>query len=156
LTLSLSLSLPFSLTLSLYLSLSYTPERLADCSEEMADDDDDQLLSADKRGRGVDAWSICPPHMTDVDCFYAYLRVYARLRKAAEASDRVSMRNIGKRGQSAMTSTSLSESDRARTKLKLVKLCPDGMSPAGCFQLTKRVYQQVLSNLQDAALKTPM
>ncbi|BFZ15744.1 hypothetical protein BsWGS_18783 [Bradybaena similaris] len=35
--------------------------------------------------------------MERVDCFYEYLRVYARLRKDVEYSNSVSVRNIGKR-----------------------------------------------------------
>ncbi|XP_046378798.1 uncharacterized protein LOC124150775 [Haliotis rufescens] len=54
-----------------------------------------------KRGRDmVDAWALCPPDMEQMDCFYTYLRLYARLRKAARETDQVSMRNIGKRGSS--------------------------------------------------------
>lgn len=107
----------------------------------------DLYRTADKRGSGgVDAWSICPPHMTDVDCFYAYLRVYARLRKAAEESDRVSMRNIGKRSSVA----SSSEFSRARSRLRLMQLCPDDLSPATCYQAAKLLYQRVLASLHNA------
>ncbi|XP_046581141.1 uncharacterized protein LOC124288632 [Haliotis rubra] len=54
-----------------------------------------------KRGRDmVDAWALCPPDMEQMDCFYTYLRLYARLRKAARETDQVSMRNIGKRSSS--------------------------------------------------------
>ena len=106
----------------------------------------DPYLSVDKRRAGVDAWSICPPHMTDVDCFYAYLRVYARLRKAAEESDRVSMRNIGKRSSAA----SSSEYARARTRLRLMELCPDNMPPASCYQAAKQLYQRVQESIRNA------
>jgi len=110
-------------------------------------EDDPYYPSADKRRAGVDAWSICPPHMTDVDCFYAYLRVYARLRKAAEESDRVSMRNIGKRSSVA---ASPSESARARSRLRLMELCPDDLPPASCYLAAKLLYQRVLANIHNA------
>ncbi|KAL8563221.1 hypothetical protein ACOMHN_034745 [Nucella lapillus] len=106
-------------------------------------------LSLTKRGKGgVDAWSICPPDMADVDCFYAYLRVYARLRKAAEESDRVSMRNIGKRSSSAMTSTP--ELPRRTRRVKWGNVCPEGLVPAQCYQALRTLYRRMQTSLLNA------
>ncbi|XP_076450994.1 uncharacterized protein LOC143286925 [Babylonia areolata] len=98
----------------------------------------------EKRSKGVDAWSICPPSMTDVDCFYAYLRVYARLRKAAEESDRVSMRNIGKRSQ--LTSLP-AEAELERSRLRRMPLCSDRMPPALCYLSAMQLYRRVLADM---------
>ncbi|BFZ15743.1 hypothetical protein BsWGS_18782 [Bradybaena similaris] len=54
-------------------------------------------VSSKKQVSGSDPWSLCPHTMERVDCFYEYLRVYARLRKDVEYSNSVSVRNIGKR-----------------------------------------------------------
>ncbi|XP_076471997.1 uncharacterized protein LOC143301524 [Babylonia areolata] len=108
--------------------------------------DDSTNTAVTKRGNGgVDAWSICPPHMANVDCFYAYLRVYARLRKAAEESDRVSMRNIGKRASVA----SLPGVSRSRRRMRAEDLCPEEMAPAQCYRavitLQRRLQAAVLN-----------
>ncbi|KAL8594871.1 hypothetical protein ACOMHN_016112 [Nucella lapillus] len=103
-----------------------------------------ESTDVEKRNKGVDAWSICPPQMTDVDCFYAYLRVYARLRKAAEESDRVSMRNIGKR--SSLTSLP-AETERPRSRLRRLPLCSDDVPPSVCYLSVLMLYQRMQSDM---------
>lgn len=116
-----------------------------------------------KRQGLVDAWSICPPRMADVDCFYAYLRIYARLRKAAQESDRVSMRNIGKRqvlllspppqlsplDAEDMTSSSDWEPSREATH-RLAGPCPQGMTLARCYRVVNEVYGLLADRLLKA------
>lgn len=96
----------------------------------------------------VDVWSICPPNMSDVACFYRYLRVYALLRKAAEESDRVSMRNIGKRGASSTDTASFA----SRRPTTAHALCPEHISVLECYDLMKSIYDAIMENLRDEGL----
>ncbi|BFZ05188.1 hypothetical protein BsWGS_08227 [Bradybaena similaris] len=61
----------------------------------------------DKReSSGADPWSLCPNNMERVDCFFEYLRVYARLRKATSGSNSFSVKTIGKRARLAAAADS--------------------------------------------------
>ncbi|BFZ15747.1 hypothetical protein BsWGS_18786 [Bradybaena similaris] len=44
----------------------------------------DPPVSSKRYVSGSDPWSLCPDEMERVDCFYVYLRLYARLRKQVE------------------------------------------------------------------------
>ncbi|KAK3759905.1 hypothetical protein RRG08_044478 [Elysia crispata] len=62
-----------------------------------------------------DPWNLCPREMTSVDCFYVYLRVYARLRQDGRAMDPDRM--VGKRspGTSFRSVASSSGASTGRT-----------------------------------------
>ncbi|CAG5121687.1 unnamed protein product [Candidula unifasciata] len=99
----LCMMLPSTLTISVLSSFRSVESMKED--PRMADAD---LPLVDKREiSGADPWSLCPNNMERVDCFFEYLRVYARLRKATSGSNSVSVRNIGKR--SRFTSTTASD-----------------------------------------------
>ncbi|GFR89293.1 hypothetical protein ElyMa_004274200 [Elysia marginata] len=58
------------------------------------EEDYDSFKRVQKR-QHHDPWDLCPAEMPSVDCFYVYLRVYARLRRegARDAPSRI----VGKR-----------------------------------------------------------
>ncbi|KAK6191709.1 hypothetical protein SNE40_003323 [Patella caerulea] len=88
-----------------------------------------------KRGHpDVDVWQLCPQRMAQADCFYTYLRVYARLRKGARNVEPVSMRNIGKR----RTTKSPTAIKRSTTGAKddITVNCPDYLENIECYYQT--------------------
>ncbi|ESP02410.1 hypothetical protein LOTGIDRAFT_172068 [Lottia gigantea] len=127
-------------------------------------------ISYEKRGHppDVDVWQLCPHTMAQADCFYTYLKVYARLRKGAREIDPVHMRNIGKRSSIDDQVHSLSEvrSDRPSVRRDLPSVgldmpsverglstvkpdqitinCPNSMESVDCLYRTVLFAQNIL------------